>query len=192
MSFFKDINSNIYVQNLIWQSFLINISINNYSELEEKVFEIINHFDNYQNNLRTIDMNYYLQSQILPKVDSASMANSLEVRPPYLDERIIDFALGIDNASNFNFKKTKINLFKVLEKSEIKDITKQKKHGFAFPLEAWVLKNFNTIKDSDILYELNIGTNELTNSKYNSNSMRLMWSLIVIHNWIESNNLSFR
>src|SRR5262249_25378085 len=42
-----------------------------------------------------VDQNYYLPDDILYKTDRMSMAHSLEVRPPFLDPRIVDFAASL-------------------------------------------------------------------------------------------------
>ena len=189
--FFKEIDQNVYIQNLIWQSFLTDFSDSDIEVLKNKIKYILNDLDNYQNNLRILDLNYYLQSQILSKLDTASMANSLEVRPPFLDNRVVDYALKIDNRTNFNYTKTKLSLLKTLTKTEINKITRQKKHGLAFPLEDWVLQNFENVIQKDLLEELKIDINTLKTHQKNSNFTRFLWSLIVIQYWINRNNLNF-
>ena len=47
--------------------------------------------------LRYLDLKTYLPDNILVKVDRASMAVSLEVRPPLLDHRVVEFAFRIDD-----------------------------------------------------------------------------------------------
>lgn len=44
--------------------------------------------------IQLFELEYYLASTLLPKVDIAAMASSLEVRAPFLDAEVADFALS--------------------------------------------------------------------------------------------------
>ena len=61
---------------------------------DELVHEKFTNFDNeldYISNMQKIDFATYLPDDILTKVDRASMANSLEVRVPFLNHSVVDF-----------------------------------------------------------------------------------------------------
>jgi len=81
-----------------------------------------------------MDINTYLSDDILMKVDHMSMVHSLEVRCPFLDHPLVEFATTIP----INFKirgiQTKYLLKRYAEQRITKDIIRRKKHGFNFPL----------------------------------------------------------
>jgi len=84
------------------------------------------------------DMHYYLKDDLLVKVDRASMANSLEVRVPLLDHRIIEFAMNVGE----NLKK-KQNVRKHLLRQVLFDLIPRSyfdrpKQGFSIPLATWM------------------------------------------------------
>jgi asparagine synthase (glutamine-hydrolysing) len=86
-----------------------------------------------------IDMKAYLADAMLYKVDRASMATSLEVRVPYLDNTVIDYALQLplNRKSTAQFK-NKAPLKELLTKlAPHYDVSKPKK-GFSFPLSEWL------------------------------------------------------
>jgi asparagine synthase (glutamine-hydrolysing) len=80
----------------------------------------------------------YMMDQVLVKVDRASMFNSLEVRAPILDTRVVELA----NHLPLNFKlrgMTRKFIFKKLMEGKLpKDIIYRKKKGFGMPIAEWI------------------------------------------------------
>lgn len=82
------------------------------------------------------DLKYYLMP-ILRRTDRMSMGASLEMRVPFLDNRILDFAINIPLKYKVGFFKTKYLLKKVAERYLPKDIVYRKKMGFSLPTSDW-------------------------------------------------------
>jgi asparagine synthase (glutamine-hydrolysing) len=83
------------------------------------------------------DQKYYLPDDILVKSDRISMAHSVEVRPPFLDHRIIEFAANVPTNLKIRGDNQKYVL-KELMKSKLKSpITQRKKVGFDIPAHEW-------------------------------------------------------
>lgn len=80
---------------------------------------------------------FYLQECVLPKVDRASMLNSLEVRAPFLDIEIADLARRIPYDFKFRHGSGKFILKKALEPLLPPDVLHRKKQGFAAPVGQW-------------------------------------------------------
>jgi asparagine synthase (glutamine-hydrolysing) len=89
------------------------------------------------NRFLWMDQKFYLVDDILYKCDRMSMAHSLELRPPFLDPRIVDFASRLPE----NLKMRRGNL-KYLLKELMRDklpppLLARKKEGFDIPAHAW-------------------------------------------------------
>jgi len=132
------------------------------------------------------DINYYLTDDILIKVDRMSMANSLEVRAPFLDPELIDFALSLSDNLKIHLFESKYSLKKTAEKYLPKKIIYRSKHGFMLPLDYWFKNDLGEfiIKESkdhwlykEVLKNLEQHRNSLTD-----NSVRL-WLLLGLINW---------
>ena len=93
-----------------------------------------------------LDMALYLPDDICCKVDRASMAHSLEVRPPLLDHRIVEFAISLPFSYQYDRRHGgKRILKKVLERYIPRTLWDRPKQGFSTPLGDW----FRTaLKDS--------------------------------------------
>jgi asparagine synthase (glutamine-hydrolysing) len=87
--------------------------------------------------LTAFDLEFYLPNDMLVKVDKMSMASSLEVRVPFLDELVMDIAARIPSDLKLKGYTTKYLLRKLASESLPKEIFKRKKQGFGIPLQSW-------------------------------------------------------
>ncbi len=83
------------------------------------------------------DQSYYLPDDILVKSDRISMAHSVEVRPPFLDHRIIEFAASIPTELKIQGDRQKYVLKELMETKLPSSITQRKKVGFDIPTHEW-------------------------------------------------------
>lgn len=84
------------------------------------------------------DQQYYLPDDILTKVDRASMASSLEVRVPFLDHRIVEFAASLPLEHKIHGGQTKWPLRKLLQRQLPEHLYARPKQGFTLPIDSWL------------------------------------------------------
>lgn len=95
-------------------------------------------FDLLQRATR-MDFENYLAEDILVKVDRASMMNSLEVRAPMLDLRLIEFAFGkVPSYLKATSLNRKVLLKKLASRLLPPSFDKNRKQGFSIPLSSWL------------------------------------------------------
>jgi asparagine synthase (glutamine-hydrolysing) len=85
-----------------------------------------------------VDAKTYLANDILVKVDRMSMANSLEVRSPLLDHKVIEFAAALPSALKFRRTTSKYLLRRHLEPFLPAAFVHRPKQGFSIPLAHWL------------------------------------------------------
>jgi asparagine synthase (glutamine-hydrolysing) len=146
--------------------------------------------------MQYLDVVSYLVDDLLAKVDRASMAVSLEVRVPILDQRIVEFAAAIPQHMNFQDGKGKWLLRKVLERYVPNHLTERPKQYFSIPMGDWLrgplkwwvedLLDERKLKLQDYL-ELNkvrrLWTEHLSGNQDNTN---VLWSVLVFRSWCDN------
>lgn len=151
---------------------------------------------NVEDQLMYVDFKTFLQDDPLQKTDRMSMANSLEVRVPLLDNAIIDFSRRVDPSKKIKGFQTKYLLRKALSRFQPAEIAFGKKRGFTPPLALWIKKGLKDYmlstlsKDSiakveflNYVYIKKIIDDHLNGKAENS---RLIWALIVLINWYQN------
>ena len=87
----------------------------------------------YANRYLAVDHHNYLPDDILYKVDRMSMAHSLEVRPPLLDHRIVEFAASLPEELKIRGAAQKIVLKALMRDKLPPSLLQRKKTGFDVP-----------------------------------------------------------
>jgi asparagine synthase (glutamine-hydrolysing) len=178
-----------------WQ-FEDNLFIDNkiYHDLD---FNSPSYFDktNSVEYMQLMDQTYYLPNDILTKVDRASMANSLEVRIPYLDHRIVEAMWKLPRRYKINNGMSKVFLRKILGKYVEPINFDRTKRGFSIPISEWLrgpLKDWaeslltkETIENCGVLnYKtINKKWNEHQSGKNNWHGH--IWNVLMFNAWYE-------
>jgi asparagine synthase (glutamine-hydrolysing) len=100
-----------------------------------------------------LDHTMYLPDDILVKVDIASMACSLETRPPFLDHRLVQWVAQLPSATKFNGIQSKVLLRRMMNDLIPTDILERPKVGFGMPVEQWMRSGSLYELSADILQD---------------------------------------
>jgi asparagine synthase (glutamine-hydrolysing) len=84
------------------------------------------------------DQRYFLPDDILNKADRMSMAHSLEVRPPFLDHRIVEFAATLPASLKIRGSRQKVLLKELMRDKLPASVLRRKKIGFDIPAHDWL------------------------------------------------------
>jgi asparagine synthase (glutamine-hydrolysing) len=159
--------------------------------------EILKHFSESGDINETLytDMNLVLVNDMLTKVDLMSMANSLEVRVPFLDHELVDFAFQLPSSYKVNKDGRKTILKDAFREDLPQELYSRNKMGFEVPLLQWFRTDLRSlimdnlledqfIKDQNIFKEETI--KDLKRQLFSNNPGEIhaqIWALIVFQKW---------
>ncbi len=146
-----------------------------------------------------LDQSYYLPDDILYKCDRMSMAHSLEVRPPFLDHRIIEFAGRLPETMKVRGRSLKFLLRELMREKLPREILTRKKEGFDIPAHEWLrttLKpllmdsvNRRTVEDSGVFRWSEIDALIRAHMDRRANLGYHLWGLLVLFLWMRRWNV---
>ncbi|WP_299121217.1 asparagine synthase (glutamine-hydrolyzing) [uncultured Winogradskyella sp.] len=120
------------------------------------------------NQVCNTDIQMFMNGLNLTYTDRASMAASVEVRVPFIDKKVIEFAMSIPGKFKFKNNQTKYVLKKSAEKFLNKDIIYRKKASFGAPIRSWISNELKPMVD-DLLSKERIDNRAIFNYDFVSN-----------------------
>jgi asparagine synthase (glutamine-hydrolysing) len=146
--------------------------------------------------MQSLDTRLYLAEDILTKVDRASMAVSLEVRAPFLDPRVAEFAASLPSNYKLRRHKTKYILKKAVDELLPRFVTRRGKKGFGVPVAEWLKVKLRPLA-RDLLSPERVRRAGVFNPEFVSrlqdehergvaNHRKLLWTLLMFELWHES------
>ena len=139
----------------------------------------------------------YMQNVLLRDADQMSMAVALEVRVPFLDYKLVEFVLGINDAYKFPHTQKKL-LVDSLGDLLPPEIVNRPKMGFILPWKDWLKVELKEFCEENILQfaKLSFVNKEavlLIWNRFLKNDPKITWSrvwhLVVLNHWIKTNHI---
>ena len=143
-------------------------------------------------------LNVYLQAPLLRDIDVMSMANSLEVRVPYLDHRWMEFILSLPDSYKYEGKFPKRILREIAQKLLPKDVFGPKR-GFTVPIGSWLKGKLRgrveeTLSPSRIkkrgLFDVHYVEDQKRKFLSGNGPWEPVWSFFVLESWLEQNDIT--
>jgi asparagine synthase (glutamine-hydrolysing) len=140
------------------------------------------------------DVNNYLANNLMYKMDIASMANSLEVRLPFLDYRLVEFSINLPVNLKTKNGTQKFLMKKDLERYLPNELVYRKKWGFPAPVGQWLKGKLSYLIDEHLLNKKMIAQQGIFNYNFIENLVtrfkngepylgKKIWSLVIFQRW---------
>ena len=153
------------------------------------------------NDVLYADMHLVLQGDMLTKVDLMSMANSLEVRVPFLDHTVVDYVSCLPSSYKIDAHSRKKILRETFADFFPAELLNRRKHGFEVPLLKWFNNELYDLIENDLLSKKFVDEQgifnyeeiaDLKNRLHSTNvgdATAKVWALVVFQWWWKKWNL---
>jgi asparagine synthase (glutamine-hydrolysing) len=148
------------------------------------------------------DQQNYLPDNILTKVDRMSMAHSLEVRPPFLDHRIVEFAASLPMRHTMRGTNSKVILRELMKDKLPRSVISKAKIGLDIPVHDWFRGHLRqllldtltqkTVNDSGLFHWPYIELLLARHMQRKANYGYHLWGLLTLFLWMKRWNIETR
>jgi asparagine synthase (glutamine-hydrolysing) len=147
-----------------------------------------------QNQAMYADLNTYLLNDHLRKMDRMTMAHGLEARLPFMDYRIVEFAMSLPQEHKISFLKTKKLLKEIAQRRLPAAVIRAKKKGLTPPIAHWLTRDLKEYSEGALQGGI---VDEIINPQMvrqwwgehqekRKDHSRILWGLIVLNIWEKS------
>lgn len=149
--------------------------------------------------MQYVDMHLWLVHDILMKGDKMGMANSLEVRVPFLDKKVLELAQTLPLHYKVRAPKTKVALRGAAEKVIRSKTAEKKKLGFPIPIRVWLKEDayYNRVKemflsdaakkffDTELLVKMLDEHKHAKHANEKTDNSRKIWTVYIFLVWYD-------
>ena len=125
-----------------------------------------------------LELEFYLQSQLLKDTDFMSMYHSIEVRVPYLDHKLVEYLSGLNPALKLGKEINKPLIVNGVRDLVPEEILNRKKMGFTFPFEKW----FSELKIANSK-EHSVKQSAISDLRFARRHWSRFWAREVLNRW---------
>ena len=180
--------------NLLTPGAQTKIDSNAFSNQKRDLLQYLKDGDSLEDLLAT-DIGLVLLSDMLVKVDLMSMANSLEVRSPFLDHEVVDFAFSLPTCYKIDQNMKKKIVQDAFRNYLPVELYNRPKHGFEIPLLDWFRKELRSMITDDLLNDKFVAEQGIFDTKsvqqlktklFSNNpgdTHATVWALLVFQRW---------
>ncbi len=178
----------------LWQGLVPSDTLHEFKERKNFLLRHFKNKDSLQEVLYT-DMQLVLVNDMLVKVDMMSMANSIEVRVPFLDHTVVDYAFSLPLSSKIDGQGRKKILRDTFRNDLPAALYTRSKKGFEVPLLKWFRKELRSLIEDDYLskefieeqnlfqYSAIYGLKQKLYSLNPGDAHAQIWALLVFQRW---------